>query len=101
MNFDGYYLFFRHDTLGFDRAGNKYWFLCRRIFVEEVDWENGNGNIRYYTSVPQFEELMEALDAKYFEADVTAAIEVIIFLVKKILALFYKKIYNFCFLKKF
>jgi hypothetical protein len=26
--------------------------------------------------VPQFEELMEALDAKYFEADVTAAIEV-------------------------
>merc|ERR1711971_1172022 len=28
------------------------------------------------TSVPQFEELMEALDAKYFEADVTAAIEV-------------------------
>merc|ERR1712203_468652 len=66
----------RHDTLGFDRAGNKYWFLCRRIFVEEVDWENGNGNIRYYTSVPQFEELMEALDAKYFEADVTAAIEV-------------------------
>ena len=71
------FIFFRHDTLGFDRAGNKYWFLCRRIFVEEVDWENGNGNIRYYTSVPQFEELMEALDAKYFEADVTAAIEVI------------------------
>ena len=26
--------------------------------------------------MPQFEELMEALDAKYFEADVTAAIEV-------------------------
>jgi hypothetical protein len=26
--------------------------------------------------VPQFEELMEALDDKYFEADVTAAIEV-------------------------
>ena len=74
---DYYYnFFFRHDTLGFDRAGNKYWFLCRRIFVEEVDWENGNGNIRYYTSVPQFEELLEALDSKYFEADVTAAIEV-------------------------
>ena len=26
--------------------------------------------------MPQFEELMEALDDKYFEADVTAAIEV-------------------------
>ena len=80
--------FFRHDTLGFDRAGNKYWFLCRRIFVEEVDWENGNGNIRYYTSVPQFEELMEALDAKYFEADVTAAIEVNFF---HLLKYFWKK----------
>ena len=78
------FIFFRHDTLGFDRAGNKYWFLCRRIFVEEVDWENGNGNIRYYTSVPQFEELMEALDAKYFEADVTAAIEVNLFSLFKI-----------------
>ena len=76
VNIYYYNFFFRHDTLGFDRAGNKYWFLCRRIFVEEVDWENGNGNIRYYTSVPQFEELMEALDDKYFEADVTAAIEV-------------------------
>ena len=49
--------------------------------------------------MPQFEELMEALDAKYFEADVTAAIEVIIFLVKKFLALFFQKKNNFYILK--
>ena len=61
----------RHQALGFDRSGNKYWFLCRRMFIEEA-----SGNIRYYTSVPQFEELMEALDDKYFEADVANAIEV-------------------------
>ena len=57
--------------MGFDRVGNKYWFICRRLFIEEE-----NGDIRYYTSVPQFEELMEALDDKYFEADVVATIEV-------------------------
>merc|ERR1712083_313974 len=61
----------RHDTLGFDRVGNKYWFICRRLFLEEE-----NGDIRYYTSVPQFEELMEALDEKYFEADLVATIEI-------------------------
>ena len=57
--------------MGFDRVGNKYWFICRRLFLEEE-----NGDIRYYTSVPQFEELMEALDEKYFEADLVATIEI-------------------------
>ena len=52
-------------------TGSKYWFICRRIFVEEVS----TGQIRYYTSVPQFEELMESLDARYFEADLCHAIE--------------------------
>ena len=60
----------RHQPLGFDRAGNKYWFITRRIFVEE-----SNGEIRYFSSVPQFEELLDTLDARYFEADLCAAIE--------------------------
>ena len=60
----------RHQALGFDRAGNKYWWIVRRLFVEE-----SGGQIRYYTSVPQFEELLEQLDSRYFEADVCGAIE--------------------------
>ena len=61
----------RHQPLGFDRAGNKYWFICRRIFIEETD-----GDIRYYSAVPQFEEMLDSLDPRYFEADVCNAIEV-------------------------
>ena len=60
----------RHQALGFDRAGNKYWWIVRRIFIEEA-----GGQLRYYSSVPQFEELMENLDSRYFEADVCGAIE--------------------------
>ena len=60
----------RHQALGFDRAGNKYWWIVRRIFIEE-----SGGQIRYYTSVPQFEDLLEQLDSRYFEADVCGAIE--------------------------
>lgn len=60
----------RHQALGFDRTGNKYWFLCRRIFVEET-----TGQVRYFTSVPQFEEMMDSLDARYFEADLSESIE--------------------------
>lgn len=61
----------RHQALGFDRSGNKYWFLCRRLFVEEA-----SNQIRYYSSVPQFEELLDSLDSKYFEQELCAAIEV-------------------------
>ena len=61
----------RHQALGFDRAGNKYWFICRRIFVEE----HNTNQIRYYTSVPQFEELMESLDSRYFESELCQVIE--------------------------
>ena len=61
----------RHQALGFDRAGNKYWWIVRRIFVEET-----TGQIRYYSSVPQFEDLMETLDSRYFESEVCGAIEI-------------------------
>jgi nucleosome-remodeling factor subunit BPTF len=47
----------RHEALGFDRAGNKYWFICRRIFVEGSD-----GNVAYYSTPRQFQELFSALD---------------------------------------
>jgi nucleosome-remodeling factor subunit BPTF len=57
----------RQDALGFDRRGNKYWFLCRRMVVE-LNEENGGG-IKYYSSVKQLEELSEVLDDEVYESE--------------------------------
>lgn len=54
----------RHDTLGLDRHGRKYWFLARRIFVED---QNGT-DIWYYTTPPQLELLLSMLDESDLEA---------------------------------
>ena len=48
----------RQDSLGMDREGNKYWFLCRRLVVELKD----EGGVNYYSTVRQLEELSEVLD---------------------------------------
>ncbi|XP_026688220.1 nucleosome-remodeling factor subunit NURF301-like, partial [Diaphorina citri] len=53
----------RQEHLGFDRAGRKYWFLSRRIFIESE-----NGECVYYSTPVQFEELLSCLDEKEFEA---------------------------------
>ncbi|CAH2086513.1 unnamed protein product [Euphydryas editha] len=53
----------RHEHLGFDRHGRKYWFIARRIFVEAE-----NGDVWYYTTGQQFEKLLEVLDANEMEA---------------------------------
>ena len=60
----------RHEALGFDRAGNKYWFLCRRLFVEGQD-----GNVTYYSTAKQLEELLLALDPNLFESELCETIE--------------------------
>ncbi|KAL0125669.1 hypothetical protein PUN28_004623 [Cardiocondyla obscurior] len=52
----------RQEHLGFDRHGRKYWFLARRVFVESED-----GEVWYYTSPLQLEELMLALDQNELE----------------------------------
>lgn len=54
----------RHDHLGYDRHGRKYWFVARRIFIEEEE----TGEIWYYTSVQQFEYLLSHLDEREMEA---------------------------------
>ncbi|KAK4876450.1 hypothetical protein RN001_012872 [Aquatica leii] len=54
----------RQECLGCDRHGRKYYFLCRRIFVENED-----GEIWYYTSSIQFEELLNSLDSNDMEAN--------------------------------
>ncbi|XP_012254800.2 nucleosome-remodeling factor subunit NURF301 isoform X2 [Athalia rosae] len=52
----------RQEHLGFDRHGRKYWFLGRRVFVESED-----GEVWYYSTPLQFEELMSCLDQNEME----------------------------------
>lgn len=52
----------RQEHLGFDRYGRKYWFLARRIFVESED-----GEVWYYSTSLQLEELMLCLDRNEME----------------------------------
>nr|CAD7457344.1 unnamed protein product [Timema tahoe] len=52
----------RQEHLGFDRHGRKYWFLCRRIFVESED-----GEVWYYSTPTQLYELLECLDQSHME----------------------------------
>merc|ERR1711997_138662 len=61
----------RHESLGIDRAGNKYWFLCRRLIVEKSD---GDGVIAYYTTCKQLEEVLNSIDPKNFEHDLYESI---------------------------
>ncbi|KAB0795122.1 hypothetical protein PPYR_11961 [Photinus pyralis] len=53
----------RQECLGCDRHGRKYYFLCRRIFVESED-----GEIWYYTTSTQLDELLNSLDPNEMEA---------------------------------
>ncbi|KAJ8687395.1 hypothetical protein QAD02_023189 [Eretmocerus hayati] len=52
----------RQEHLGFDRHGRKYWFLARRVFVESED-----GEMWYYSTPLQLEELMNSLDKDEME----------------------------------
>ncbi|XP_026669711.1 nucleosome-remodeling factor subunit NURF301 isoform X4 [Ceratina calcarata] len=52
----------RQEHLGFDRHGRKYWFLTRRVFVESE-----NGEVWYYSTPLQLEELMRCLDRNEME----------------------------------
>ncbi|XP_037935979.1 nucleosome-remodeling factor subunit NURF301 isoform X3 [Teleopsis dalmanni] len=54
----------RHDVIGLDRHGRKFWFIARRIIVEDQSGEN----IWYYSSVPKFEYLLTLLDKDDLES---------------------------------
>lgn len=60
----------RHEHLGFDRHGRKYWFINRRVYVEDEE----SGEIWYYSSVPQFKELYSRLDEDNMEQALCAEI---------------------------
>ncbi|XP_075160179.1 nucleosome-remodeling factor subunit NURF301 E(bx) isoform X2 [Haematobia irritans] len=53
----------RHDTLGLDRHGRKYWFIARRIFIEDQSCEK----VWYYSTASKFELLLNALDGDDLE----------------------------------
>ncbi|XP_040567508.1 nucleosome-remodeling factor subunit NURF301 [Lepeophtheirus salmonis] len=68
----------RHEVLGYDRRGNKYWFISRRIFIEhkpEEDDDNNEPKVSYFSFKSQFEEVMYALDPDVYETELCATIE--------------------------
>ncbi|XP_067647631.1 nucleosome-remodeling factor subunit NURF301 isoform X2 [Eurosta solidaginis] len=57
----------RHDMLGLDRHGRKFWFIARRIFVEgQTAYDNDK--IWYYSTESKLEQLLSILDKDDLEA---------------------------------
>ncbi|CAF3929520.1 unnamed protein product [Adineta steineri] len=50
--------YLRHRCIGHDREQRRYWFVCRRLFVEDETGED----VRYYSTLDQFDALLSCLD---------------------------------------
>uniref|UniRef100_A0A8C8CNT6 Bromodomain PHD finger transcription factor n=1 Tax=Oncorhynchus tshawytscha TaxID=74940 RepID=A0A8C8CNT6_ONCTS len=66
--------YIRQLPIGYDRHRRKYWFLDRRVVVEE-DGEQEDKTIWYYSTKVQLAELIDCLDKGYWEADLYATLE--------------------------
>ncbi|XP_046913050.2 nucleosome-remodeling factor subunit NURF301 E(bx) [Dermatophagoides farinae] len=55
----------RQEPIGWDRHGRQYWFLARRIIVEDTK----SDKVWYYTTRLQFDELLECIDDEMYESD--------------------------------
>ncbi|KAJ7992762.1 hypothetical protein DPEC_G00282040 [Dallia pectoralis] len=64
----------RQEPIGYDRHRRKYWFLNRRIVVEE-DGEQKKKTIWYYSTKVQLVDLIHCLDKEYWENDLCAVLE--------------------------
>jgi len=53
----------RHEALGMDKLGRRYWFIVRRLFVVDENEED----VRYYTTLKQLEDLFDNLHENRFE----------------------------------
>ena len=62
--------YIRHKPLGHDRHGRRYWFLVRRVWVEESP-----DKFWYYSTPHQLEELLSMLDPADYEAPLCRAID--------------------------
>uniref|UniRef100_A0A8C3CVZ0 Bromodomain PHD finger transcription factor n=1 Tax=Cairina moschata TaxID=8855 RepID=A0A8C3CVZ0_CAIMO len=67
--------YIRHEPIGYDRHRRKYWFLNRRIIIEEDSESEKNKKIWYYSTKIQLAELIECLDKDYWEADLCKTLE--------------------------
>lgn len=61
----------RHEILGYDRHGRKYWFICRRIFVETLTGDK----MWYFSTNKQLELLLSRLDKTEMEATLYKSIK--------------------------
>lgn len=61
----------RQEHLGFDRAGRKYWFVARRLFVETED----ESEIWYYSSGSQLDYLISKFDPTDYEDSLCKQLE--------------------------
>ncbi|KAM9472506.1 nucleosome-remodeling factor subunit BPTF-like isoform 17-T17 [Salvelinus alpinus] len=66
--------YIRQEPIGYDRHRRQYWFLNRRIIVEE-DGEHEKKKIWYYSTKVQLGGLIECLDKEYWENDLCAVLE--------------------------
>ncbi|XP_067914584.1 nucleosome-remodeling factor subunit BPTF isoform X5 [Heterodontus francisci] len=65
----------RHEPIGYDRHRRKYWFLTRRIIIEEDKEDEKDKRVWYYSSKVQLAELIESLDKEYWEYDLCRILE--------------------------
>ncbi|XP_051987787.1 nucleosome-remodeling factor subunit BPTF-like isoform X10 [Xyrauchen texanus] len=65
--------YIRQEPIGYDRHQRKYWFLNRRIVVED-DGEDEN-KTWYYSTKVQLGELIEVLDKSFWESDLCSVLE--------------------------
>ncbi|CAG5114179.1 Oidioi.mRNA.OKI2018_I69.chr2.g8245.t4.cds [Oikopleura dioica] len=63
--------YLRHVILGYDRHGRKYWYLVRRLWVED----SKENKCWYYSTPHQFDELINALDAADYESSLVKKLE--------------------------
>ncbi|CRK99537.1 CLUMA_CG012856, isoform A [Clunio marinus] len=61
----------RHEHFGFDRHARKYWFVCRRLFIETED----GSEVWYFTTMKQFENVIKKLDSNFFEKQLCKIME--------------------------
>ncbi|XP_069056009.1 nucleosome-remodeling factor subunit BPTF isoform X2 [Pleurodeles waltl] len=67
--------YIRHEPIGYDRHRRKYWFLNRRIIVEEDSETEYNKKIWYYSTKLQLAELIDCLDQEHWEAELFRTID--------------------------
>uniref|UniRef100_A0A672LXX9 Bromodomain PHD finger transcription factor n=1 Tax=Sinocyclocheilus grahami TaxID=75366 RepID=A0A672LXX9_SINGR len=66
--------YIRQEPIGYDRHQRKYWFLNRRIIIEE-DGEDENKETWYYSTKVQLAGMLELLDKDYWENDLCSMLE--------------------------